>query len=155
MPLAVSWATPPEIGQGGHASLVRAPEAPSYRYPEGVTVPPSSEKIRTPASGTAPALTGPGAGGAVGVGLGLALLVAGGALGLAADGVVLATGAEQEAISATAIAIAPRTSRTVDRRRPSIRRKAVIDRSHPLSETAAAIRYLKAGHAREKVVITV
>jgi NADPH:quinone reductase-like Zn-dependent oxidoreductase len=31
----------------------------------------------------------------------------------------------------------------------------VIDRSYPLSETAEAIRYLEAGHARGKVVITV
>ena len=31
----------------------------------------------------------------------------------------------------------------------------VIDRSYPLSETADAIRYLEAGHARGKVVITV
>ena len=31
----------------------------------------------------------------------------------------------------------------------------VIDRTYPLSETAAAIRYLEAGHARGKVVITV
>jgi NADPH:quinone reductase-like Zn-dependent oxidoreductase len=31
----------------------------------------------------------------------------------------------------------------------------VIDRSYPLSETAAAIRYLEEGHARGKVVILV
>ena len=31
----------------------------------------------------------------------------------------------------------------------------VIDRTYPLSETAQAIRYLEAGHARGKVVITV
>jgi len=31
----------------------------------------------------------------------------------------------------------------------------VIDRWYPLSETAEAIRYLEAGHARGKVVITV
>ena len=31
----------------------------------------------------------------------------------------------------------------------------VIDRTYPLSETAAAVRYLQAGHARAKVVITV
>jgi NADPH:quinone reductase-like Zn-dependent oxidoreductase len=31
----------------------------------------------------------------------------------------------------------------------------VIDRTYPLSETAAAIRYLEGGHARAKVVITV
>jgi NADPH:quinone reductase-like Zn-dependent oxidoreductase len=31
----------------------------------------------------------------------------------------------------------------------------VIDRTYPLSETAAAIRYLEAGHARGKVIITV
>jgi NADPH:quinone reductase-like Zn-dependent oxidoreductase len=31
----------------------------------------------------------------------------------------------------------------------------VIDRMYPLSETAAAMRYLEAGHARGKVVITV
>ena len=30
----------------------------------------------------------------------------------------------------------------------------VIDRTYPLSETAAAIRYLEGGHARAKVVIT-
>ena len=30
----------------------------------------------------------------------------------------------------------------------------VIDRWYPLSETAEAIRYLEAGHARGKVVIT-
>jgi NADPH:quinone reductase-like Zn-dependent oxidoreductase len=30
----------------------------------------------------------------------------------------------------------------------------VIDRTYPLSETAAAIRYVEAGHARGKVVIT-
>jgi NADPH:quinone reductase-like Zn-dependent oxidoreductase len=33
--------------------------------------------------------------------------------------------------------------------------KPVIDRTYPLSETAAAIRYLETGHARAKVVITV
>ena len=31
----------------------------------------------------------------------------------------------------------------------------VIDRWYPLSETAEAIRYLEAGHARGKVIITV
>ena len=31
----------------------------------------------------------------------------------------------------------------------------VIDRRYPLNETAEAIRYLEAGHARGKVVITV
>ena len=31
----------------------------------------------------------------------------------------------------------------------------VIDRTYPLAETAEAIRYLEAGHARGKVVITV
>ena len=31
----------------------------------------------------------------------------------------------------------------------------VIDRSYPLAETAEAIRYLEAGHAHGKVVITV
>jgi NADPH:quinone reductase-like Zn-dependent oxidoreductase len=31
----------------------------------------------------------------------------------------------------------------------------VIDRRYPLSETADAIRYLEAGHARGKVIITV
>jgi NADPH:quinone reductase-like Zn-dependent oxidoreductase len=31
----------------------------------------------------------------------------------------------------------------------------VVDRTYPLSETAAAIRYLEDGHARGKVVITV
>jgi NADPH:quinone reductase-like Zn-dependent oxidoreductase len=31
----------------------------------------------------------------------------------------------------------------------------VIDRCYPLSETAEALRYLEAGHARGKVVITV
>jgi NADPH:quinone reductase-like Zn-dependent oxidoreductase len=31
----------------------------------------------------------------------------------------------------------------------------VIDRRYPLGETAEAIRYLEAGHARGKVVITV
>jgi NADPH:quinone reductase-like Zn-dependent oxidoreductase len=31
----------------------------------------------------------------------------------------------------------------------------VVDRAYPLSEAAAAIRYLEAGHARGKVVITV
>jgi len=30
----------------------------------------------------------------------------------------------------------------------------VIDRSYKLSETSAAIRYLEAGHARGKVVLT-
>ncbi|MCX5990722.1 MAG: zinc-binding dehydrogenase [Chloroflexi bacterium] len=33
--------------------------------------------------------------------------------------------------------------------------KPVIDRRYPLSEVAEAIRYLEAGHARGKVVITV
>ena len=33
--------------------------------------------------------------------------------------------------------------------------RPVIDRTYPLSETAAAIRYLEEGHARGKVVITV
>ena len=33
--------------------------------------------------------------------------------------------------------------------------KPVIDRRYPLSETAAAIRYLEAGHARGKVIITI
>lgn len=33
--------------------------------------------------------------------------------------------------------------------------KSVIDKSYPLSETAEAIRYLEAGHARGKVVVTV
>jgi NADPH:quinone reductase-like Zn-dependent oxidoreductase len=33
--------------------------------------------------------------------------------------------------------------------------KPVIDRSYPLSEVAEALRYLEAGHARGKVVITV
>ena len=33
--------------------------------------------------------------------------------------------------------------------------KPVIDRTYPLSETAAAIRYLEEGHAQGKVVITV
>jgi NADPH:quinone reductase-like Zn-dependent oxidoreductase len=32
---------------------------------------------------------------------------------------------------------------------------AVIDRQYPLSETAAAIKYLEAGHARGKVIITI
>jgi NADPH:quinone reductase-like Zn-dependent oxidoreductase len=32
--------------------------------------------------------------------------------------------------------------------------KPVIDRRYPLSETAEALRYLGAGHARGKVVIT-
>ena len=32
---------------------------------------------------------------------------------------------------------------------------AVIDRCYPLNETAEALRYLGAGHARGKVVITV
>jgi NADPH:quinone reductase-like Zn-dependent oxidoreductase len=31
----------------------------------------------------------------------------------------------------------------------------VIDRRYPLRETAEAIRYLEAGHARGKVIITV
>jgi NADPH:quinone reductase-like Zn-dependent oxidoreductase len=31
----------------------------------------------------------------------------------------------------------------------------VIDRTYPLSETPAAIRYLEEGHTRRKVVITV
>jgi len=31
----------------------------------------------------------------------------------------------------------------------------VIDRCYPFSETADAIRYLEAGHAREKVVISI
>jgi NADPH:quinone reductase-like Zn-dependent oxidoreductase len=31
----------------------------------------------------------------------------------------------------------------------------VIDRTYPLSETAKAFRYLQAGHARGKVVITI
>jgi NADPH:quinone reductase-like Zn-dependent oxidoreductase len=31
----------------------------------------------------------------------------------------------------------------------------VIDRTYPLSETPEALRYLEAGHARGKVVITV
>lgn len=31
----------------------------------------------------------------------------------------------------------------------------VIDRTYPLSETAEAVRYLEAGHARGKVVSTV
>ena len=31
----------------------------------------------------------------------------------------------------------------------------VIDRCYPLSDTAEAIRYLEAGHARGKVIITV
>jgi NADPH:quinone reductase-like Zn-dependent oxidoreductase len=30
----------------------------------------------------------------------------------------------------------------------------VLDRTYPLSDTAAPIRYLEAGHARAKVVIT-
>jgi NADPH:quinone reductase-like Zn-dependent oxidoreductase len=33
--------------------------------------------------------------------------------------------------------------------------RPVIDRTYPLSETPEAIRYLEAGHARGKVVITV
>ncbi len=33
--------------------------------------------------------------------------------------------------------------------------KPVIDRTYPLSQTAEAVRYLEAGHARGKVVITV
>jgi NADPH:quinone reductase-like Zn-dependent oxidoreductase len=32
---------------------------------------------------------------------------------------------------------------------------AVIDRTYPLSQVPEAIRYLEAGHARGKVVITV
>ncbi len=32
--------------------------------------------------------------------------------------------------------------------------RSVIDRSYPLSEAAEAIRYLEAGHAQGKVVIT-
>jgi NADPH:quinone reductase-like Zn-dependent oxidoreductase len=32
--------------------------------------------------------------------------------------------------------------------------KPVIDRRYPLSETAAAMRYLEEGHAKGKVVIT-
>ena len=31
----------------------------------------------------------------------------------------------------------------------------VIDRTHPLHETADALRYIEAGHARGKVVITI
>jgi NADPH:quinone reductase-like Zn-dependent oxidoreductase len=31
----------------------------------------------------------------------------------------------------------------------------VVDRTYPLNETAAAIRYLEAGHARGKVIVTV
>jgi len=34
-------------------------------------------------------------------------------------------------------------------------RTPVVDRTYPLSETAAAIGYLEQGHARGKVVITV
>jgi NADPH:quinone reductase-like Zn-dependent oxidoreductase len=30
----------------------------------------------------------------------------------------------------------------------------VVDRTYPLSETAAAIRYVRGGHARAKVVVT-
>jgi NADPH:quinone reductase-like Zn-dependent oxidoreductase len=33
--------------------------------------------------------------------------------------------------------------------------KAVIDRTYPLSQIAEALRYLEAGHARGKVIITV
>jgi NADPH:quinone reductase-like Zn-dependent oxidoreductase len=33
--------------------------------------------------------------------------------------------------------------------------RPVIDRTYPLTETAEALRYLEAGHARAKVVITV
>ena len=33
--------------------------------------------------------------------------------------------------------------------------RPIIDRRYPLSETAEAMRYLEAGHARAKVVITV
>ena len=33
--------------------------------------------------------------------------------------------------------------------------KSVIDRCYPLSETAAAMKFLEAGHARGKVVIKV
>jgi NADPH:quinone reductase-like Zn-dependent oxidoreductase len=33
--------------------------------------------------------------------------------------------------------------------------KPVIDRCYPLSEVAEAIRYLEAGHAQGKIVITV
>jgi NADPH:quinone reductase-like Zn-dependent oxidoreductase len=33
--------------------------------------------------------------------------------------------------------------------------KPIIDRSFPLSETAAAVRYVEEKHARGKVVITV
>jgi NADPH:quinone reductase-like Zn-dependent oxidoreductase len=33
--------------------------------------------------------------------------------------------------------------------------KPVVDRSFPLSEAAAAVRYLEAGHARGKVIVTV
>ena len=35
------------------------------------------------------------------------------------------------------------------------RLKPVIDRTHPLHETAEALRYIEAGQARGKVVITV
>ncbi|GEM_PF-1009783 len=33
--------------------------------------------------------------------------------------------------------------------------KPVIDRRHPLSETASAMRYLEEGHAKGKIVITI
>jgi NADPH:quinone reductase-like Zn-dependent oxidoreductase len=33
--------------------------------------------------------------------------------------------------------------------------RSVIDRTYPLSETPAAIRYLEAGHARGKVIVAV
>jgi NADPH:quinone reductase-like Zn-dependent oxidoreductase len=32
--------------------------------------------------------------------------------------------------------------------------RPIVDRTYPLAETAEAIRYLEAGHARAKVVIT-